>query len=248
MLGNDSPRQRVPQGRHGLVHPRQRPLRDVRSSLGRQPGQEAPADGDRGSTAELRQIAAAVSLKPGSGSTDVLGMAQTDVEIQSLGEVAPSPGRFACPSCGSMLRTGAILCPGCGADLWTMAHGGPAPSPQVDPAVAEDARIPASSPADRRRARSSLLIAAVALGAKLVVQLVSAGGEPPASPWFVVGWATTLLAVYAVFLGRRVTGRLEGERDERSLTMARYGLILGMASLAYVASAFITSSIDQAIR
>ena len=59
-------------------------------------------------------------------------MAQIELEAQPLSEEAPAPTKFACPSCGSMLRKGAIVCPACEADLWYLAHGGPPPSSEAD--------------------------------------------------------------------------------------------------------------------
>lgn len=105
----------------------------------------------------------------------------------------------------------------------------------------------APASADRRRAQRSVIIAAVALGVKLALPSLAAGAQQLSLLWFVVGWVTTLSAVYAIHLAWRVAGRIDGTSDGRAITMARYGLTLGMASLAYVASTLITSSIDQVI-
>lgn len=187
-------------------------------------------------------------LKPGSASTDVLGMAQIEIETGSFGAATPVEGRFACPSCGSMLRVGAILCPGCGADLWVMAHGGPVPSPHAGADRSDERSLPGPMSADGRRAQRSLVMAAVALGAKLVLPVVAGAVQQLSWVWSVLGWATTLVAVYAIYAARRVADRLDGTGDERARKMARFGLVLGMASLAYVVSVFVTSAIDQVVR
>jgi zinc ribbon protein len=185
-------------------------------------------------------------LKAPPTSTDAFGMTQTDVGMQSLVEAAPAPGRFACPSCGSMLRVGAILCPHCEADLWTMAHGGPAPSREAQGDAVAETR-PAPAPLDGHAGRRSLIAAAAALGAKLLLPLVGTAVEGPSWVWSLLGWGTTLMAVYAIYLARQAGGRIEDTRDGGRPIAATYGLILGMVGLAYVASTFITSSIDRVV-
>jgi hypothetical protein len=168
-------------------------------------------------------------------------------------ETEPGPGRFACPSCGSLLRTGAILCPQCDANLWAIAHGGPEPAPEPAPEpepeshADADEPLPASGPWDGRLARRSLVLAAAALGAGLLLRLVASAMGDPSWLWSLLGWATALMALPAVSLARRAGGRVGGGPHGRGPISARYALILGMASLAYEASTFITWSIDHAI-
>jgi hypothetical protein len=168
-------------------------------------------------------------------------------------EAAPGPGKFACPSCGSMLRTGAILCPHCEADLWTIAHGGPEPAPEPEPEpepeshAAADEPLPASGSWDGRLARRALVLAAAAVGADLLFGLVASAVADLSWLWLLLGWATALMALPAVNLARRAGGRVDGGPDKRRPISARYALILGMASLAYEASTFITWAIDHAI-
>jgi hypothetical protein len=173
-------------------------------------------------------------------------MTQTDVETLPFGEVAQAPRRFACPACGSALRTGAILCPHCGVDLWAFAHGGPAPSADADADSLEDGQLAVPTSADKRTATRSFVLGAIALGVKLVVSLISAASGS-LMLWIVMAWATTLMALYAIYLAWQAPGRTGGTRDERGLMLAKYGLVLGMASVAYVVSMAITSLIDQVI-
>ena len=171
-------------------------------------------------------------------------MAQTELETQPLSEEAQASVWFACPSCGSMLRKGAIVCPACEADLWYMKHGGPAPSQQAGPEAAGEVHAPAS--AEERRAKRSVTIAAVALGAELVLPLVAAVAEQLSLLWSVLGWVGALVAVYAISLARKIE-RDADVAERRVVVMSRYGLILGMASLAVAASVLITSTIDRVI-
>ncbi len=175
-----------------------------------------------------------------------LSMAQLDVGTSISAEVAASQGRFPCPSCGSLLRNGAILCPHCDADLWKLTHGDPEPSsePVLQPMEAEPS---AGATFPDRRAVLSLIIAVIAMAAKIVLPLVAT--RAPASSLFltVSAWGTTLLAVYAVHLARQAERPIDSIRDQQELRMAKYGLIIGMATIAYVVSVFVTSSIDQVI-
>ncbi len=155
--------------------------------------------------------------------------------------------RFPCPSCGSLLRVGAILCPYCDADLWKLSHGDPEPTAETTARPMGDGSPPASISGGRRPAQLPLVIAATALGARILVS-VMAGRAPGSSSLLTLSaWGTTLLAVLAVFWARRAERRIDGARDERGLTMARYGLVLGMATIAYSVSSFVTSSIDLVV-
>jgi hypothetical protein len=143
-----------------------------------------------------------------------------------------------------MLRKGAIVCPACEADLWYLAHGGPPPSSRADTDAAGDVRTPASP--EELRARRSLTIAAVALGAELIAPLLAAGVQQLSLVWSVLGWVGALVGVYAISLARKVE-RDADVADRRVVVLARYGLIVGMASLAVVATVLITSTIDRVI-
>jgi hypothetical protein len=175
--------------------------------------------------------------------TDVFRMTQTDLETQSPVEDAPAPGRFPCPVCGSMLRVGAILCPHCEADLWTMAHGGPAPSGEARTEAAAEAPPAVDGPSARR----SLAVAAVALAAMTLASVVPAAVEGASRVWSLSAWVATLAALYAIHLARKAGGRLEDTRDERRPITAKYGLVLGMVTVAYALCTLITSSIDGVV-
>jgi hypothetical protein len=142
-----------------------------------------------------------------------------------------------------MLRKGAIVCPACEADLWYMKHGGPAPS-QADPEAAGEVHAPAS--AEERRAKRSVTIAAVALGAELVLPLVAAWVQQLSLLWSALSGVGVLVAVYAISLARKIE-RDADVAERRVVVLSRYGLILGMASLAVVATVLITSTIDRLI-
>lgn len=160
--------------------------------------------------------------------------------------------RFPCPSCGSLLRVGAILCPYCDADLWKLSHGDPEPAAET-PAAETPARPmgggspPASISGGRRPAHLPLVIAATALGARILLSVMAGRAPGWTSLLTVSAWGTTLLAVLAVFWARRAERRMDGARDDRGLMMARYGLVLGMATIAYSVSSFVTSSIDLVV-
>jgi zinc ribbon protein len=171
-------------------------------------------------------------------------MTSMEITTQSIDEIAPGPRRFACPACGSTLRVGAILCPHCGADLWTVAHGGPPPPAQAAAAATPLASDPGS--ADGRPGRRSLGLASTALGALLLL-LLAATVDGSSWRWSASAWLATLVAAAVVSIAWRAGGRFDGTNERRPLA-ARYGLILGMAGLASVASALITGLIDQMIR
>lgn len=175
-----------------------------------------------------------------------LSMAQLDVATSISAGVASSRGRFPCPSCGYMLRNGAILCPHCDTDLWKLTHGDPEPSSEPVPHPME-AEPSAGATFPDRRALLSLIIAAIAMVARIALSLVARRAPVSSLHLTVSAWGTTLLAVYAIHLARQAERRIDSMRDKRELMMAKYGLILGMATIAYVVSVFVTSSIDQVI-
>ncbi len=171
------------------------------------------------------------------------GMAQPEIDTTSE-EVALAGSRFPCPSCGSMLRVGAILCPHCEADLWKLAHGVPEPpSEAVHPMG--DGRSPTSILTDGRPVFLSVVIAAVALVAEIVLSLIAR--QHSFLLWAASAWGITVLAVYAIHLARQTVRRVNATGDNRGLIEARYTLILGVATIAYVATVFITSAIDHVI-
>lgn len=111
-----------------------------------------------------------------------------------------------------------------------------------------DASAPPSTTIDRRPARRALILAVVALVAKIVVLPIMAGRTPQWSlPLTGSAWAATLLAVYAIHLARQVERAIDRTSDNQGRMMARYGLILGMATIAYTATLFVTSWIDRLI-
>lgn len=175
------------------------------------------------------------------------GMQQLDVATISPAEGASAARRFPCPACGSTLRVGAILCPYCDAKLWKLSHGDP--EPRAETIVHPEGGGPphVSISADGRPALLSLIIAAIALGAKILLPVMGRRAPQLSSLLTVLVWGATLLAVYAVYLARQAEHRIERTRDKRGRMVARYGLILGMATIAYAVSSFVTSSIDQVV-
>jgi hypothetical protein len=173
-------------------------------------------------------------------------MTSTEIAAPSLDETGPGPGRFPCPACGATLRVGAILCPQCDADLWTMAHGGPEPSAEAESvAVDRPRRVPRSF--DRRLGRRSLVIAAAALAAKLLLLLIAGATDEPSLPWSFVAWAATLTSAAAIHVAWKAGGGIEATPGDRGTAAATYGMILGVAGLAYAGSTLITWSIDQVL-
>jgi hypothetical protein len=146
-----------------------------------------------------------------------------------------------------MLRVGAILCPYCDSDLWTMAHGGPAPSREAASDSVADAPLDASAPGDGRLGRGALVLAAVALGATIFPLLISAPADASSWLWSLWSWPATMMAVAAIYLAHKAGVRLPGTRNARRPTAATYALLLGMANVALVATTLITWSIDQVV-
>jgi uncharacterized membrane protein len=106
--------------------------------------------------------------------------------------------------------------------------------------------VHAPASAEERRAKRSVTIAAVALGAELVLPLVAGWAQQLSLLWSVLGWVGALVAVYAISLARKLE-RDADVAERRVVVLSRYGLILGMASLAVAASVLITSTIDRVI-
>lgn len=146
-----------------------------------------------------------------------------------------------------MLRSGAILCPYCDAKLWKLSHGDAEPLGETIVQPVGDGPAPASIAADGQPALLSLIIAAIALGARILLPVMASRAPQQSTLLTALVWGTTLLAVYAVYLARQAENRIDGTRDRRGLMVARYGLILGMVTIAYAASSFVTASIDQVI-
>jgi hypothetical protein len=106
--------------------------------------------------------------------------------------------------------------------------------------------VHAPASAEERRAKRSLTIAAVALGAELLLPLLAAWVQQLSLLWSVLSGVGALLAVYAISLARKIE-RDADVAERRVVELSRYGLILGMASLAVVATVLITSTIDRVI-
>ncbi len=164
----------------------------------------------------------------------------------SMGDTS-APGRFPCPACGSMLRTGAILCPYCDVKLWKLSQDDPEPLAETVAQPLGGGPAPDAISVDGQRALFSLIIAAIALGARILLPVMARQAPQLSSLLSALAWGTTLLAVYAVYLARQAENRIDGTRDRRGRMVARCGLILGMATIAYTASSFVTSSIDRVI-
>jgi hypothetical protein len=58
-------------------------------------------------------------------------------------------------------------------------------------------------------------------------------------------WGATLLAVFAILLGRRAVRRIDNTSDKRGVMMAQVGLMLGWANIAYVVFSIVTWPIRQ---
>ena len=146
-----------------------------------------------------------------------------------------------------MLRSGAILCPYCDTKLWKLPQGDPE---LLGEAIVQPAGGGPTSDAisvDGQPALLSLIVAAIALGARILLPVMARQAPQLSSLLTALVWGTTLLAVYAVYLARQAENRIHQTRDRRGLMVARYGLILGMATIAYAASSFVTSSVDHVI-
>lgn len=138
------------------------------------------------------------------------------------------------------------MCPYCDARFRKPAYdGAEIASEPVVRAISDGP--PASTSPGGRPALLSLIIAAIALAAEIVLLIMAVRTPQVSSVLTVSACGTTLLAVYAIHAARQAERRSENTRDKRELTMARYGLILGMATIACVVSSFITWSIDQVI-
>jgi hypothetical protein len=146
-----------------------------------------------------------------------------------------------------MLRVGAILCPYCDANLWKLSHGDPDPAAEPITHPIRGGSPHASIAEEERPAQLSVVVAAIALVARILLSVM--GGRAPdwSSLLTVSAWGTTVLAVYAVVLARQAERRIDSTGDKREAMMARSGLILGMATVAYSVSSFVTSSIDLAV-
>jgi hypothetical protein len=144
-----------------------------------------------------------------------------------------------------MLRVGAILCPYCDTHFRKLTPVSPRPSPETLHPIWDGP--PPPSPFDTRVARRSVIIAAIALVARIVLPFFGRRGPTISVPLTALAWGMTLLGVYAIYLARQAERTIDTTRDRRGLMMAKYGKILGMATIAYAVSSFVTSSIDQLI-
>jgi hypothetical protein len=172
-------------------------------------------------------------------------MEKADVGTPSSGEVASDRGRFPCPSCGSTLREGAILCPYCDADFRKPAHDGPEGSPTTDMAPIWGPPRPLTTPADRRLALLSVLIAAIALLAKIGLYFLARRAPQLLLLATVLDWGATVLAVCAILLARQAVRRIDNTRDKRGVMTAQLGLMLGWANIAYVVFSIVIWPMSQ---
>jgi hypothetical protein len=168
----------------------------------------------------------------------------------SSSEVGSSNRRFPCPSCGSSLREGAILCPFCDSDFRTPAASAPGSEIQAHPIWGGPR--PDASPEDRRLARLSLIIAATALVADVIVLPILAW-QWRASPQLsllllALTWGATLSAVYAIHLARRAVRRIDNTQDKRGLMTAQYGLMLAWAEIAWTVFTLFVSPVNLWLR
>lgn len=150
----------------------------------------------------------------------------------SSGQVPSAHGRFPCPSCGEMLRAGAIVCPYRDTDLRKSAHDGPE-APSTTGVYLWGSPLPTTTPTDRRLALVSVIIGGTALLAD--VALYAMARRAPQLPLLVtiLDWATLLLAILAIRLARQAVRRITNTSDKRGMMMAQVGLTFGWLRVAY---------------
>jgi zinc-ribbon domain len=165
-------------------------------------------------------------------------------------EAESARDRFPCPSCGSPLRQGAVLCPHCGTDLRKPALDPPeVPSTEGSPIWGPTR--PNTAPADRRLARLSLVIAAIAVVGKIGLWLLALRAPLFYTlnlvPAIILGYGTTILAVIAVLVARQAVQRIDNTSDKRGLMTAQYALILGWAVIIWVIFSIVISPFQMVI-
>jgi hypothetical protein len=106
--------------------------------------------------------------------------------------------------------------------------------------------LPAATAGDTRPALLSVVMAAIALLAKIVVLPLLSRREPQLLGLLAVfGWVATLLAVLAILMARQAERRIQLTRDKRGMMTAQLGLWLGWATVAYTALSLVTWPIRQ---
>jgi hypothetical protein len=104
---------------------------------------------------------------------------------------------------------------------------------------------PLTTSADRRLALLSVLIGGIALLAKIGLYLMARRAPQLLLLVALLDWGATLLAVFAILLGRRAVRRIDNTSDKRGVMMAQVGLMLGWANIAYVVFSIVTWPISQ---
>jgi hypothetical protein len=147
-------------------------------------------------------------------------------------EAEPARDLFPCPSCGSSLRQGAVLCPYCDTDFRKPAPDTPeTPSTQVPLPIWGPLR-PDTTPADRRLAWLSLIIAASAPLANLAPVIARLAPQLYMLLWM-LSLGGVLASVFAIYLARQAVRRIDNSADKRGLMVAQWALILGWAHIVY---------------
>jgi hypothetical protein len=151
-------------------------------------------------------------------------------------EAGSAADRFPCPSCGSSLRQAAVLCPYCDTDFRKPALAPPeapseAPSIQVSLPI-WGPPLPDTTPADRRLAWLSLVIAAIAPFANFATVIARLAPQLYVLLWM-LSLGGVLLSVLAIYLARQAVRRIDNTQDKRGLMIAQWGLILGWAHIAF---------------
>jgi hypothetical protein len=173
-----------------------------------------------------------LGLKQESSSTDVLDVKPDSASTPSAGEVASARDRFPCPSCGSMLREGAILCPHCQTDF-RKPYASPEPSAETAMHPIWGPPLRATTPADRRLALVSVIMASIALLANVGLYVMARRAPQLLLLVAILDLGKLLLAILAIRLARQAVRRIDNTRDKRGVMMAQVGLMLGWATIGY---------------
>jgi hypothetical protein len=139
---------------------------------------------------------------------------------------------FPCPSCGSSLRQGAVLCPYCDTDFRKPATDTPEPPSTRDPLPIWGPPRPNTTPADRRLAWLSLIIAVSAPFANLAPVITRLAPQLYMFLWM-LSLGGILASVFAIHLARQAVRRIDNSADKRGLMVAQWALILGWAHIVY---------------
>jgi hypothetical protein len=139
---------------------------------------------------------------------------------------------FPCPSCGSSLRQGAVLCPYCDTDFRKPATDTPEPPSTGNPLPIWGLARPNTTPADRRLAWLSLIIAVSAPFANLAPVIARLAPQLYMLLWM-LSLGGVLASVFAIYLARQAVRRIDNSADKRGLMVAQWALILGWAHIVY---------------